>query len=76
MGCGWSEMVGELTIVTVGKGNQVFGIGVSEDCVRRLYMRSGVTYSDLSGRTWREVCQFTKTKKFSISSCFFLSFFF
>jgi hypothetical protein len=49
-------MVGELALVSLGKSNQVFGLGVSEDGVRRLYLRSGVTGSDLSGKTWREVC--------------------
>lgn len=50
IGSGWVEMVGSISMVAVAANDQVFAIG-SED--RRLYFRSGVSASDLTGKKWR-----------------------
>ncbi|KAM4632524.1 tectonin beta-propeller repeat-containing protein 1 [Discoglossus pictus] len=51
-GTSWIEMVGEMTMLSVGLNDQVWGIG-SED--RAVYFRQGVTPSELSGKTWKAI---------------------
>ena len=46
-------MVGELGMVSVGGGDQVMGIEAGEE--RGLVLRTGVSHSDVSGRTWARV---------------------
>ena len=46
-------MVGELGMVSVGGGDQVMGVEAGED--RGLVTRTGVSHSDVSGRTWARV---------------------
>ena len=43
-------MVGELGMVSVGGGDPVMGIEAGEE--RGLVLRTGVSHSDVSGRTW------------------------
>ncbi|XP_074648382.1 tectonin beta-propeller repeat-containing protein 1-like [Tubulanus polymorphus] len=49
-GTNWIEMVGEMSMVSVGPNDQVFGIGAEDRCV---YFRTCVTAHDLSGKTWK-----------------------
>lgn len=49
-GCGWVEMVGRMTLISVAANDQVWAIGAED---RLLYFRTGVTHSDLTGKTWR-----------------------
>ncbi|XP_044289286.1 tectonin beta-propeller repeat-containing protein 1 isoform X2 [Varanus komodoensis] len=51
-GTSWIEMVGEMTMVSVGLNDQVWGIS-SED--RVVYFRQGVTPSELSGKMWKAI---------------------
>ncbi|KAM8889643.1 tectonin beta-propeller repeat-containing protein 1 [Synchiropus picturatus] len=51
-GSGWINMVGEMTMVSVGPNDQIWGIS-NED--RAVYFRQGVTSSELSGKTWRAI---------------------
>ena len=46
-------MVGELGMVSVGGGDQVMGVEAGEE--RGLVTRTGVSHSDVSGRTWARV---------------------
>ena len=46
-------MVGELGMVSVGAGDQVMGVEAGEE--RGLVTRTGVSHSDVSGRTWARV---------------------
>ena len=52
-GTKWIQMVGELGMVSVGGGDQVMGIEAGEE--RGLVLRTGVSHSDVSGRTWARV---------------------
>ncbi|XP_030067827.1 tectonin beta-propeller repeat-containing protein 1 isoform X2 [Microcaecilia unicolor] len=51
-GTGWIEMVGEMMMVDVGLNDQVWGIGCDD---RAVYVRQGVTPSELSGKTWKAI---------------------
>ena len=52
-GTKWIQMVGELGMVSVGGGDPVMGIEAGEE--RGLVLRTGVSHSDVSGRTWARV---------------------
>ncbi|KAK3915633.1 Tectonin beta-propeller repeat-containing protein [Frankliniella fusca] len=49
-GCGWVEMVGSMALISVAANDQVWAIGAED---RLLYFRTGITPSDLTGKTWR-----------------------
>lgn len=49
-GCGWVEMVGRMSMVSVTANDQVFGVGADD---RLVYMRTGVTLADLTGKRWK-----------------------
>ncbi|KAL1459638.1 hypothetical protein WDU94_011602 [Cyamophila willieti] len=53
-GCGtaWIEMSGKMKSVSVAPNDQVWAVGVSDQLV---YYRSGVTPTELTGRSWRPV---------------------
>ncbi|RXM32905.1 Tectonin beta-propeller repeat-containing protein 1 [Acipenser ruthenus] len=51
-GTGWIGMVGEMVMVNVGLNDQVWGISCED---RAVYIRQGVTCSELSGKTWRAI---------------------
>lgn len=52
-GSSWLKMVGMLNMISVGPNDQVWGIG-SEDY--SLLIRTGITETELTGRTWRPIC--------------------
>lgn len=49
-GCGWVEMVGRMSLVSVTANDQVFGVGADD---RLIYLRTGVTMADLTGKRWK-----------------------
>lgn len=49
-GCGWVEMVGRMSLVSVTANDQVFGIGADD---RLIYWRTGVSLADLTGKRWK-----------------------
>ena len=49
-GTKWVEMVGEVSMLCVGGGDQVLGLGGGD---RSVLARTGVSSSDLTGKTWR-----------------------
>ena len=49
-GTRWVEMVGDLSLVCVGGGDQVLGLGLTD---RNILVRTGVSSSDLTGKMWR-----------------------
>lgn len=51
-GCGWVEMVGKMTLVTVAANDQVFAIGADD---RAVYFRTGVSQADLTGKRWKSL---------------------
>ncbi|XP_053550692.1 tectonin beta-propeller repeat-containing protein 1 isoform X2 [Bombina bombina] len=51
-GTSWIEMVGEMSMLSVGLNDQVWGIG-SDD--RVVLFRQGVTPSELSGKAWKAI---------------------
>jgi hypothetical protein len=51
-GTKWIEMVGELIMISIGPGDQVFGITEEEHAI---VFRTGVSHSDASGKTWKPV---------------------
>ncbi len=51
-GTKWTEMVGEMVMLSVGPGDQILGITEAD---RSVVFRTGVSLSDLSGKTWRPV---------------------
>lgn len=66
LGNGWVEMVGNMSNVAVAPNDQVFAVG-SEN--RSIYFRSGVTDSDLTGKTWRQVqCPMQLSRACSMAS--------
>lgn len=52
MGTSWLQMVGSLNSVSVGPNDQVWGVS-SEDTL--VLVRTGVTPSELAGRTWKPI---------------------
>lgn len=52
IGSGWVQMVGNMAAVSVAPNDQVWGIGSEDRC---LYFRGGVSSSELTGKTWRQV---------------------
>eukprot|EP00095_Tigriopus_kingsejongensis_P005868 maker-scaffold38_size502422-snap-gene-2.18 protein:Tk05868 transcript:maker-scaffold38_size502422-snap-gene-2.18-mRNA-1 annotation:"tectonin beta-propeller repeat-containing protein" len=52
-GSKWIGMVGELQMLSLGPGDQVFGI--NDDNEHQVVFRTGVTPSDLSGKTWKVI---------------------
>ncbi|KRT79435.1 hypothetical protein AMK59_7119, partial [Oryctes borbonicus] len=50
VGCGWVEMVGNMSSISVTGNDQVFAIG-GED--RAIYFRTGVHNGDLTGKKWK-----------------------
>ena len=66
-GTKWVEMVGELSMISVGPGDQVFGV-TEED--RGIVFRTGVAgASDPSGKTWKPVTAVpVRMRNFSTSS--------
>lgn len=52
IGTSWLQMVGSLNSVSIGPNDQVWGIS-SEDTL--VMVRTGVTPSELTGRTWKPV---------------------
>ncbi|XP_014778842.1 tectonin beta-propeller repeat-containing protein 1 [Octopus bimaculoides] len=46
----WVEMVGLMSVISVGPNDQVFGIGLNSEAV---YFRFGVKPDELSGKTWQ-----------------------
>lgn len=49
-GCGWVEMVGRMSLVTVAANDQVWGVGADD---RAVYFRTGVSVEDRTGKRWR-----------------------
>ncbi|XP_067673627.1 tectonin beta-propeller repeat-containing protein 1-like isoform X2 [Haliotis asinina] len=49
-GSTWVEMVGEMAHIAVTPCDHVFALGLNEN---EIYFRSGVTSSDLGGKTWQ-----------------------
>lgn len=49
-GCGWVEMVGRMSSVTVAANDQVWGVGADD---RAVYFRTGVSVTDRTGKRWR-----------------------
>ena len=54
-GTRWVQMVGEVVMLSVGGGDQVMGVGSSESDERSVVVRTGVSHSDTSGKSWRPV---------------------
>ncbi|XP_042223768.1 tectonin beta-propeller repeat-containing protein 1-like isoform X2 [Homarus americanus] len=52
-GTTWLLMVGFLNMVAIGPNDQVWGIG-NED--HTALLRTGITETELTGRTWRPIC--------------------
>ncbi|KAK9870500.1 hypothetical protein WA026_008057 [Henosepilachna vigintioctopunctata] len=50
IGSGWIEMVGTMTLLSVCANDQLFAIGADD---RRVYFRTEVTQSDLTGKRWK-----------------------
>lgn len=50
VGCGWVEMVGNMSSVSVTTNDQVFAIGADD---RAIYLRTGIVNGDLTGKKWR-----------------------
>lgn len=50
VGCGWVDMVGNMSSISVTGNDQVFAIG-GED--RAIYFRTGVHSGDLTGKKWK-----------------------
>lgn len=46
------EMVGKMNMVTVGQNDQVFAVGADD---RAVYIRSGVSSADPTGKRWRSL---------------------
>lgn len=66
IGTNWIEMVGNISFISVTSTDQVFAIG-SDD--RTLYMRSGVTSSDPTGKKWRQIqCPMQLSRTSSVNS--------
>lgn len=68
IGSGWVEMVGNISMVSVAANDQVFAVGSEDRC---LYFRSGVSFSDLTGKKWRLIqcpMQLSRTSS-SMSLC-------
>jgi len=51
-GTKWIQMVGEVNMLCVGHGDQLLAVG---DADRPVLVRTGVSASDLSGKTWRPI---------------------
>ncbi|KAF2895160.1 hypothetical protein ILUMI_11013 [Ignelater luminosus] len=49
-GCGWVEMVGRMSLVSVSANDQVWAVGADD---RAIYFRTGVSTADLTGKRWR-----------------------
>ena len=52
VGCGWVEMVGRMSVVSVTTNDQVFAIGTDD---RSVYFRTDVTNGDLTGKKWKRL---------------------
>ena len=52
-GTKWVGMVGEMVMLSVGPLDQV--IGILDDADRSIVIRTGVSSSDLSGKTWKVI---------------------
>ncbi|GAB6031582.1 tectonin beta-propeller repeat containing [Chamberlinius hualienensis] len=52
-GTGWVEMVGDLSLISVGLGDQVWALSADER--KSVYIRTGVTPLELSGKTWKPI---------------------
>lgn len=61
-GSGWVEMVGRMGLISVAANDQVWAIGAED---RLLYFRTGVTPSDLTGKTWRLMAAVTQLSRAS-----------
>ncbi|XP_053327449.1 tectonin beta-propeller repeat-containing protein 1 [Spea bombifrons] len=64
-GTSWIEMVGEMSTLSVGLNDQVWGIGYED---RAVYFRQGVTPSELSGKTWKAIVVPTGNEKSNTGS--------
>lgn len=49
-GCGWVEMVGRMSVISVAANDQVWTVGADD---RLIYLRNGVTQTDLTGKRWK-----------------------
>lgn len=66
VGSGWIEMVGNMSLVSVASNDQVFAVGLQDRCI---YMRSGVTMSDQTGKKWKQIqCQMQMSRNSSLAS--------
>ena len=52
-GLKWVGMVGELAAISVGPFDQV--VAIQDDAERSIVIRTGVTNSDLTGKTWKVI---------------------
>ncbi|XP_053646773.1 tectonin beta-propeller repeat-containing protein isoform X2 [Cherax quadricarinatus] len=52
-GTTWLLMVGLLNMIAVGPNDQVWGISIEDHTI---LVRTGVTETELTGRTWRPIC--------------------
>ncbi|XP_022901913.1 tectonin beta-propeller repeat-containing protein isoform X3 [Onthophagus taurus] len=52
VGCGWVEMVGKMSSVSVAANDQVLAVGADD---RAVYFRTGITGGDLTGKKWKSL---------------------
>uniref|UniRef100_T1J1H8 PCI domain-containing protein n=1 Tax=Strigamia maritima TaxID=126957 RepID=T1J1H8_STRMM len=52
-GTGWVEMIGSMSMVSVGPNDQVWAVSKDEPNV--INFRTGVTPTDLNGKTWKQI---------------------
>lgn len=62
----WIEMIGNIANISVAANDQVFAVGSEDRC---LYVRSGVSISDPTGKKWRTIqCSMQMSRTSSIAS--------
>jgi tectonin beta-propeller repeat-containing protein 1 len=66
IGNGWIEMVGNMSSISVAGNDQVFAVGLEDRCI---YMRSGVSLADPTGKKWKQIqCQMQMSRNSSLAS--------
>ena len=64
-GTKWIKMVGTVSMLSVGLNDQVYAISLSPDnSIRSIQMRTGVSPSDLSGKTWKTISAISPFQSF------------
>ncbi|XP_054159863.1 tectonin beta-propeller repeat-containing protein 1-like [Oppia nitens] len=54
VGSGWVEMLQEMSLLSVTTNDQVWALSPDKKC---LYYRTGITYGELTGKSWKLVSQ-------------------